>query len=142
MSSLIDIEIEEAPTQTAQQWVDICTTDDLVENSGICAVLPHHKDDTSEGSFTQIALFYLPINEQVFVLSNFDPIGEANVMYRGIIGSINDEPMVSSPLYKQHFSLTTGQCFEQQDISLKVYPCRINEGVVQITLTPVSGDGQ
>lgn len=83
----------------------ICSATDLIENSGVCALIDE----------AQVALFYLPDTEQkVFALSNWDPIGKANVMSRGIIGNVGDELVVASPLYKQHFSLITGQCLEEE----------------------------
>lgn len=89
----------------------ICSTQDLVPNSGVCAL---HEDQ-------QIALFYLPDTEQkIFALGNWDPLGKANVMSRGMLGNIGDELVVASPLYKQRFSLITGACLEEE-ASLPVY---------------------
>ena len=57
----------------------ICTRDDLVPGSGVCALV--------EGE--QVALFYLPAEQQqVYALSNRDPIGDANVLSRGVVGDI------------------------------------------------------
>jgi len=93
----------------------ICTVSDLAKNSGICALL------TVNGQEQQVAIYYLPETEkQVFALGNWDPIGEANVMSRGIVGNIGDELVVASPLYKQHFSLVSGKCLEE-DASVPVY---------------------
>jgi len=87
----------------------ICKVADLTKNSGSCALLNHN------GNEQQIAIYYLPDTEQkVFGLGNWDPIGQANVMSRGMVGSIGDELVVASPLYKQHFSLVTGKCLEQE----------------------------
>ncbi len=98
----------------------LCSIDDLSENSGVCVLL------SVNGQDQQVALYYLPETEQkVFALSNWDPIGEANVMSRGIIGNIGDELVVASPLYKQHFSLTSGRCLEEQ-ASVSVYPVSID----------------
>ena len=98
----------------------ICNTDDLVPNSGVCALL---NDDAEQ---EQVAIFYLPETQQkVFAINNWDPIGQANILSRGIICSINDELAVASPLYKQHFSLTTGNCFEE-DASVKTYEISID----------------
>ncbi len=97
----------------------ICQVDDLVENSGVCALIDYN------GQSKQVALFYLPkTEEKVFALSNWDPIGEANVMSRGILGDVNQELVVASPLYKQHFSLHTGKCIEE-DEALECYPVSI-----------------
>lgn len=87
----------------------ICSLSDLVENSGVCALVE------TKSKSEQVALFYLPKTEQkVFALGNWDPLGKANVLSRGIVGNIGEELVVASPLYKQHFSLTTGQCLEEE----------------------------
>lgn len=107
-------------------WQDICAESDLVENSGICALV--------DGK--QIAVFYLPEETPtVYALGNWDPIGEANVMSRGIVGDLNGQLVVASPLYKQHFDLTTGICLEQPDEVLPVYECRLEAGRLQIGLS-------
>jgi len=93
----------------------ICAVADLVANSGVCALIE------SKGKTEQVAIFYLPETEQkVFALSNWDPLGNANVVSRGMVGNIGEELVVASPLYKQHFSLTTGACLEE-DVSLSTF---------------------
>jgi len=90
----------------------ICTQSDLVENSGVCALINEE----------QIALFYIPSSEQkVFAISNWDPIGKANVLSRGIIGDLQGKVVVASPLYKQHFDLNSGKCLEDENESVKTY---------------------
>lgn len=99
----------------------ICSKQDLIPNSGVCALI----------NGEQVALFYLPETEKkVFAVSNWDPCGSANVMSRGIVGNIGEELVVASPLYKQHFSLTTGECLEE-DVALSTYDVKLdNESVV------------
>jgi len=80
----------------------------------------------------QIALFYLPEQDNVFALSNYDPFSKANVISRGIIGSLGDELVVASPVYKQHFSLTTGRCLEDESVSLISYPVKVENGQVLV----------
>jgi nitrite reductase (NADH) small subunit len=106
-------------------WQTVCQLDDLQADSGVCALV----------SGVQIALFYMPQESVVYALSNYDPIGQANVLSRGILGDINEQPVVSSPLYKQHFNLNTGICLEDESISLAVYPVRIVNDSVQISVT-------
>jgi nitrite reductase (NADH) small subunit len=94
---------------------EICSVDDLAKNSGICALL------TINGQQQQVAIYYLPDTEQqVYALGNWDPIGQANVMSRGILGNVGDQLVVASPLYKQHFSLTSGKCLED-DAAVPVF---------------------
>ncbi|MDN3377650.1 MULTISPECIES: nitrite reductase small subunit NirD [unclassified Pseudoalteromonas] len=97
-------------------WHDIASIDDLVADSGVCALVEN----------TQIALFYIPQEPAaVFAINNYDPIGDANVLSRGIIGSMQNALVVASPLYKQHFCLQTGQCIEQSDVCVATYPVKI-----------------
>jgi len=100
--------------------VDICALTDLNENAGTAALV----DDI------QLALFYVKKSEQVYALSNFDPFSEVNVLSRGIIGSLGDQLVVASPIYKQHFNLETGQCIEDEDVSIAVFPTQIINGRV------------
>jgi len=98
----------------------ICQIQDLVANSGVCARV------LLDGQAKQIALFYLPeTDRQIFALDNWDPLGEANVLSRGIVGDINSELVVASPLYKQHFSLETGKCLED-DVAVPCYRVTID----------------
>lgn len=96
------------------QWIDVCGTEDLVPNSGICALV----------SGQQVAIFSMIKDDTVFAIGNYDPIGKANVLSRGLIGDLKGQPVVASPLYKQHFNLETGQCLEQADVSVKTYAIR------------------
>lgn len=79
----------------------------------------------------QVALFYIPESEQgVLAIQNWDPIGGAYVLCRGIVGDIGGRICVASPLYKQHFDLITGQCIENQDVILKTWSIKIHRGQV------------
>ena len=104
-----------AVKQMKNEWVDICSTADLVDYSGISAMI----------NGQQIAIFYVPNAEPtVYALDNFCPSALANVLARGIIGDVNGELVVASPIYKEHFSLTTGQCIEKP-LSVRVWPVSI-----------------
>lgn len=99
-----------APATNAK-WQSVCSVDDLVENSGICALVEER----------QIAIFYLPKESpKLYAVGNWDPIGKANVISRGIVGDIDERLVVASPLYKQHFDLLTGECLEE-DVRLPSY---------------------
>ena len=104
-------------------WQPLCSTADLVANSGVVALL--------EGQ--QVALFYLPENEQqVFAIGNCDPKSGANVIGRGIVGHLQGELVIASPLYKQHFDLATGECLEAPAQSVRTYPVRVDGGRVLV----------
>jgi len=107
------------------QWVDVCSKEDLQPNSGVCALIDEQ----------QVAIFYMPEDEAVFAINNYDPFGKVHVLSRGLIGDIKGEVMVSSPLYKQHFSLKTGQCFEDESMSVPAYGARITGDRVEVNLS-------
>jgi len=106
------------------KWIDICATDDLQPNSGICALVENQ----------QIAIFYLPKENAVYAINNYDPFGKVHVLSRGLLGDIKGEPMICSPLYKQHYSLLTGNCFEDESVKNKIYAVRIENNRVEIGL--------
>ena len=58
---------------------------------------------------------------QVYAIGNWDPIGKANVLSRGIVGDIGERLVVASPLYKHHFDLQTGDCLEESDAKVPVF---------------------
>jgi nitrite reductase (NADH) small subunit len=97
------------------RWCIACKLSDLVAGSGVCALVGGR----------QVAIFYLPQEAPtLYALDNFDPIGGANVLSRGIVGDVRGELVVASPLYKEHFSLTTGRCLEK-DYAVRVWPIRL-----------------
>lgn len=109
-----------------QSWQHVCRLDQIHPNTGVCALI--------EGQ--QIALFRVGDEARVYALANFDPFSQANVMSRGIIGDLQGERVVASPIYKQHFSLATGRCIEDSSVYLPAYPTRIQDNAVWIDPTP------
>ncbi|MCZ8502969.1 nitrite reductase small subunit NirD [Vibrio lentus] len=110
-----------------ENWTTVCSTRDLTPNGGICAKV----DDN------QVAIFYCKRSDTLYGLSSYDPVGKANVMSRGIIGSLSGEPYVASPLYKQHYHLETGACLEQPDLKLVKFEVRKQGEQVQV-LAPLA----
>lgn len=112
---------------------EICSLDDLVENSGVCVLV--------DGQ--QVALFWLRTPGtsgpgELFAIGNFDPLGGANVLSRGILGSVGDQLVVASPLYKQHFCLRSGQCLQQPEVRVPVYQVLLAQHKVLIGSTPLA----
>lgn len=105
------------------KWQDICGTDDLQINSGICALVETE----------QVAIFYMD-DHSIYAINNYDPFGKVHVLSRGMTGDIKGEPMVASPLYKQHFNLKTGVCFEDESVSVASYGIRIVDDRVEVNL--------
>ncbi|MEC7815557.1 MAG: nitrite reductase small subunit NirD [Pseudomonadota bacterium] len=104
-------------------WEAVCTVDDLVADSGVAVW-------TDVGP---VAVFYLPHRlPALFAISHTDPFSGSNVLARGITGDINGEPVVASPLYKQHFSLRTGRCLEDESVGVRVYPVLLDGDQIRL----------
>lgn len=109
---------------STEAWHVVCEQQDLVCNSGV--VVWH------DGA--QVALFYLPGAEgkTLYAIDNHDPQSGANVIGRGLVGSIKGDLVVASPIYKQHFRLENGTCLEYPRQRLRVWPVRLREGMVEV----------
>ncbi len=105
-------------------WQTVCSKEDLVPHTGVCAKVGEQ----------QVALFYCERTNGLYAISNYDPIGKANVLSRGMMGSIAGEPCVASPLYKQHFHLETGICVEDPGQQVHTYAVREQGSNIQISL--------
>lgn len=97
------------------EWVAVCRLDDIVPNSGVCALVGAH----------QVAVFRLD-DDSVYAIDNHDPYSRANVLSRGIVGDVKGELVVASPVYKQHFSLASGKCLEDPEVRVPVYAVRLD----------------
>jgi NAD(P)H-dependent nitrite reductase large subunit/NAD(P)H-dependent nitrite reductase small subunit len=110
---------------TSPKWFRACDLDDIEPDSGVCVDLAGR----------QIALFR--VDDWVFALDNLDPASGVNVLSRGIVGDVSGELVVASPLYKQHFSLTTGRCLEDGELSVPTYPAQVIDGQVWVRPAPL-----
>lgn len=115
------------PEVKAGDWVTVCQVDDLVTDGGICALVEEQNRQQ------QVAIFALA-NGDIHAVSNFDPIGGASVLSRGITGSLGEEVVVASPLYKHHYNLQTGQCLEDESVKIRTWPVRKNGDCIQLQL--------
>jgi nitrite reductase (NADH) large subunit len=112
----------------------VCDLDDILDGAGVCALV----DDE------QVAIFR--VGDALYALENHDPFSDAQVLARGLVGDLKGEIVVASPVYKQHFSLRTGRCLEDEAVALRTWNCGVLDGRVWIEsrrvpsrLTAVSG---
>ncbi|RPF23146.1 nitrite reductase small subunit NirD [Myceligenerans xiligouense] len=114
-------------------WHAVCPVDDLMPERGVAALL--------DG--VQVAVFLLAEpyeGVRVRAVQNLDPFSGAYVLSRGIVGTRGGLPTVASPIYKQVFSLVSGECLVMADkepkaglaAGLIAYPARVVDGVVQV----------
>ena len=107
----------------------VCVLDDILDGAGVAALI--------DGE--QVAL--LRMGEEVFALENRDPFSDANVMARGLVGDLQGQLVVSSPVYKQHFNLRSGRCLEDETVSLRTWPCGVLDGRVWVEALPLAATG-
>ena len=79
----------------------------------------------------QVAVFRLD-DGSVYAIDNYDPFSKANVLSRGIVGDLKGEVVVASPVYKQHFSLKSGQCLEEPQVQVMVYPVDVDADTIWV----------
>jgi nitrite reductase (NADH) small subunit len=108
---------------TTQQWTTICSLDRILPNTGVCALI----------NGQQVAVFRVGEGEDIYAIENYDPFSKAYVLSRGIVGDRNGVPKVASPIYKQNFSLLTGECLDDASIKLETFSARVVDGQVQIS---------
>lgn len=110
--------------------VAVCDLDRLTPDLGVAALVGD----------VQVAIFRLA-DGTVHAVQNLCPFSGASVMSRGITGSRGDVPTIASPVYKQVFSLLTGECLVTMDKepvagldpSLRVFAVEVVGGVVHVT---------
>ena len=105
-----------------ETWTAICTLRDIVPNTGVCALVGRQ----------QVAVFRIGRGEDVYAIANFDPNAQANVLSRGLVGSLGDRLVVASPIYKHHFDLRTGECLEAPEHAVDAYAERVYDGKVWV----------
>ncbi|WP_440875639.1 nitrite reductase small subunit NirD [Thalassotalea sp. PLHSN55] len=108
-------------------WADICSIDEILPNMGRCALV-----DGEQVAIFRVKAIGQDIDDQFYAVNNYCPFSDANIISRGIVGSLSDQIVVASPLYKQHFDLVSGKCLEDETVSLKTYPVRIEGNKIQL----------
>jgi nitrite reductase (NADH) small subunit len=103
-----------------REWVDVCALDDIVRDTGVCALV----------GARQIAI--VRAGDGVYAVDNFDPFSKAYVLSRGIVGDKDGVPKIASPIYKQSFDLRTGVCIDDPKVSIPTYEIRVRDGRVEI----------
>ncbi len=112
----------EAINSTTQQWTTICSLERILPNTGVCALV----------NGKQIAVFRVGEGTDVYAIENYDPFSKAYVLSRGIVGDRNGIPKVASPIYKQNFSLLTGECLDDTTVKIQIFAVQVIDGQVQV----------
>ena len=115
-------------TTETLNWTAICATDDILPDTGVCALV--------EGC--HVAVFRLgadPQQPRYFAIDNVDPRSGASVLSRGLLGNLGERLVVASPIYKNHFDLATGECLEAPEHSVRAHAVRVEDDRVLVALS-------
>ncbi len=112
-------------SDTVTTWVDVCSLNAIAPYTGVCALVKGE----------QVAIFRVGNGDEVYALSNYDPFSKAFVLSRGIVGDRNGTLKVASPIYKQNFSLTTGQCLDDETVNIPTFGVRVVADRVQVAVS-------
>jgi nitrite reductase (NADH) small subunit len=107
--------------QVEAHWTMVCRYDDLIPERGIAALV----------GGVAVAVFRTH-DGALHALSNVDPFSNASVLSRGIVGDRGGRATVASPIYKQVFELATGVCLDDPTVSVRTYPVRLVNGIVEV----------
>ncbi len=109
-------------TQTA--WQRACRVEDVPEDGGVCALI--------EGE--QIAIFNFKTLGKWYATQNECPHKQQMAISRGMIGTQYDEPKVACPFHKKTFSLVSGLCLSGDELAIKTYEVKVEEGNVFVLM--------
>ena len=116
-------------------WVAVCTMRQLMPERGVAVLVGRE----------QVALFRVTsaVGEDfVYAVGHRDPFADANVIARGIVGSVGEgkgeRDTVASPMFKHVFELATGRCLTDPSERLPVYRTWVAGGVVYVNPVPVA----
>ena len=102
-------------------WQPVCRYADLVPERAVAALVAGR----------QVALVRTH-DGAVRAVDNIDPFSGAAVLSRGIVGDRGGRPVLISPMFKQAFSLETGECLDDPRVRVTVHPVQIEEDLVLV----------
>lgn len=115
--------------QLTTRLTRVCEVDRILPESGVAALV--------DGEAVAV---FRDHRGDVYALSNYCPFAQASVLSRGILGTKTiraadgeqEEPFVASPVYKQPFSLRTGECLTDATVRVATFEVHVLDGWVHI----------
>ncbi|MGH1564819.1 nitrite reductase small subunit NirD [Mumia sp. DW29H23] len=109
-------------------WVRVCAFDALFPDRGAAALVGGR----------QVALFRLAGDaDTVHAIGHRDPYSGANVMARGLVGTVGDVAVVVSPMHKQRFRFQDGAAVDDPSVTVGVWATRVVDGAVEVACAPL-----
>jgi nitrite reductase (NADH) small subunit len=104
-----------------EEWSPVCRLAELEVERGVSALVHGHATAiirTADGT--------------VYALGNHDPFDRTALLSKGIVGIRDGVPFVASPRHRHAFDLRSGQCLDDEHVSVPTYEVRVVEGVVLV----------
>lgn len=95
-------------------WVPVCDEGHLTPGRGVAVLLPDGRQ----------AAVFRDRRDRIYAVGNRDPFTGAQVLSRGLLGTAGGRAYVASPLLKQRFDLTTGECLDDDAVRIPVHTVR------------------
>jgi nitrite reductase (NADH) large subunit len=108
------------------RWVEVGPVSELPANGGV---------NLRHGTL-QIAVFRFAARGELYATQNMCPHKQDMVLSRGLLGDHAGEPKVACPMHKKTFSLRTGECLSGDDLRVRTFPVKEEDGVVYVELPP------
>ncbi|MBQ4890898.1 nitrite reductase small subunit [Shewanella sp. UCD-FRSSP16_17] len=102
-------------------WVTVCNESTLPQGTGVAAWV----------AGKAVAIFDLG-KHGLYAIDNVDPATGISLLARGLICDMEGVLCVASPLYKQHYSLETGVCLEDEALVASPYEIKKEAGQVLV----------
>ena len=104
-----------------EEWLPVCRVAELEVERGASALV-----------HGQAMAIFRTADDAVFALGNHDPFDRTAMLAKGIVGIRDGVPFVGSPRHRHAFDLRTGQCLDDEHVSVPAYEVRVVEGVVLV----------
>jgi nitrite reductase (NADH) small subunit len=104
-----------------EEWLPVCRMAELEVERGASALVHGHP----------MAIFRTA-DDTVYAIGNHDPFDRTNLLSKGIVGTREGVPFVGSPRHRHSFDLRTGQCLDDEHMSVPSYDVQVLEGVVLV----------
>lgn len=104
-------------------WLAICSRDRLTPDRGAAALV--------DG---EVVAVFLLANGELVAIDDVDPFSGTAVLSRGVVGDVAGQPTVASPLYKQRFDLRSGRCLDDDTVSVRTWPVRLNGERIEVAV--------
>ena len=110
-----------SPRSRHEEWHPVCRLAELEPRRGVAALV-----------HGQAVAIFRTEGDEVHAIGNHDPFVRSSMLARGIVGTRGEVPYVAPVAHGRHFDLRTGQCLEDDQVSVPVYDVKVVEGVVLV----------